>query len=77
MREALAQLRDLRLVGEEFRAVGNKVFVSGHQSATGRQSGVPVEAPIFSIWTFKDTKVVQLIFDPDRGKALEAAGLSE
>jgi ketosteroid isomerase-like protein len=77
MREALAQLRDLRLVGEEFRAVGNKVFVSGYQSATGRQSGVPVEAPIFSIWTFRDTKVVQLIFDPDRGKALEAAGLSE
>jgi hypothetical protein len=36
-----------------------------------------VEAPIFSIWTFRGRKVVRLIFDPDRRKALEAAGLRE
>ena len=77
MREFLTEWRDYRLVGEEFREVGSKVFVAGHQAATGRQSGVAVEGPTFSIWTFRGGKVVQLLFDPDRRKALEAAGLSE
>lgn len=77
MREFLAQWRDYRLIGEEFREVGkDKVFVVGRAAATGRQSGVAVESPTFSIWTFRGDKVVRLLFDPDRRKALEAAGLS-
>lgn len=76
MREFLAQWRDYRLVGEEFREVGSdKVFVAGRQAATGRQSGVAVEGPACSIWTFRGGKVVRLLFEPDRRKALEAAGL--
>jgi ketosteroid isomerase-like protein len=78
LREWLAQWRDYRIVGEEFREVGkDKVFVAGHQAATGRQSGVAVEETIFSVWTFRGGKVVQLLFDRDRQKALEAAGLRE
>jgi|SRR5215211_5017907 len=76
MREFLAQWKDYRLVGEEFRQVGSdRVFVEGYQSATGRQSGVAVEMPMFSIWTLRDGKVVHLIVEFDRKKALEAAGL--
>lgn len=78
MREWLAPWRDYRLVGEEFREIGrDKVLVAGHQAATGRLSGVAVNDPIFSIWTFRGGKVVRLLFDRDRRKALEAAGLSE
>jgi ketosteroid isomerase-like protein len=78
MREWLAQWRDYRLIGEEFREIGrDKVFVVGRQAATGRQSGVAVSEPIFSIWTFRGGKVVRLLFDRERRKALEAAGLSE
>jgi ketosteroid isomerase-like protein len=78
MREFLGQWRDYRMIGEEFREVGrNRVFVAGHQTATGRQSGVAVEDTMFSVWTFRGGKVVHVLFDRDRRKALEAAGLRE
>lgn len=78
MREWLLQWRDYRLIGDEFRAVGkDKVFVAGRQAATGRQSGVAVEGPTCSVWTFRGGKVVRLLFDTDRRKALEADGLEE
>jgi ketosteroid isomerase-like protein len=78
MREFLAQWRDYRLFGEKFRQVGtNKVFVEGHQTATGRESGVAVEDEAFSIWTFRGGRVVNLLFDRDRHRALEAVELRE
>lgn len=78
MREFLGQWRDYRLVGDEFRAIGDeKVLVIGHQTAMGRQSRVTVEYPMSSVWTFRDGKVVHLLFEPDRQSVLEAAGLSE
>jgi hypothetical protein len=36
-----------------------------------------VEGPTCSVWTFRDGKIVGLLFDPDKDAALEAAGLSE
>jgi ketosteroid isomerase-like protein len=78
MREFLGQWRDYRMIGEEFREVGrSRVFVAGHQTAAGRQSGVAVEDTMFSVWTFRGGKVVHVLFDRDRRKALEAAGLRE
>ena len=78
MSEFLAQWRDYRLTGDEFRKVGaDKVVVSGSQAAIGRQSGVAVESPMYSVWTFRGGEVVHLLFDPDHRKALEAAGLRE
>jgi ketosteroid isomerase-like protein len=78
MREFLEQWCEYRLFGDEYREVGvAKVFVEGHQTATGRKSGVTVEDTMFSVWTFRDDKVVYLLFDRDRQKALEAAGLRE
>jgi ketosteroid isomerase-like protein len=78
MGEFLAQWGDYRLVGQEFQRFGsNNVVVAGYQAATGRHSGVAVEGPILSVWTFRGGKVVHLVFDRDRHKALEAAGLSE
>jgi ketosteroid isomerase-like protein len=77
-RELLAQTREYRMIGEEFRAVGNdKVFVAGRQATIGRQSGAAVDSPAFWVWTFRRGKVVRLLFEIDRRKALEAAGLSE
>ena len=78
MREWLDQWRDYRLFGDEFREVGeDKVFVAGHQAATGRHSGVAVEDSISSLWTFREGKVIHLLFERGRDTALEAAGLSE
>ena len=77
MREWLGQWRDYRLIGVEFREVGkDKVFVAGRQTATGRHSEVAVEALISSLWTFREGKVIHLLFERGRD-ALKAAGLSE
>ena len=77
MREFLAQWTGYRILGDDFQAVGDDtVFVTGRQAGTGRQSGVAVEGPIFSIWTFRAGKVVRLVFEPNRAQAREAAGLS-
>jgi ketosteroid isomerase-like protein len=76
-REFLAQWADYRLIGEEFRDAGTKVFVAGRSTARGRQSGAEVELPMFSVWTFRAGSVVGLRFTRSRKEALEAAGLSE
>ena len=77
MREFLRPWRDYRLIGEEFREIEkDKVLVSGHQAATGRMSGVAVEYPMCSVWTFRGGRVVSLVFDPDSQTALEVAGRS-
>jgi ketosteroid isomerase-like protein len=77
MREFLRDWRDYRLIGDEYRGQRDRVFVRGRQAAIGRESRVAVEDTMFSVWTFRDDKVVHLIFDRDRQRALEAAGLSE
>ena len=77
MREFLAQWADYRLIGEEFRDAGTKVFVAGRQAARGSQSGAEVEQPMLSVWTFRANKVVALRFTPFREEALDAAGLRE
>ncbi len=77
MRELLAQWHEFRLFGEVFREVGtDKVFVAGRQAASGRRSGIAVESPIFSVWTFRAGTVSRLLFDLDRQSALVAVGLS-
>ena len=78
MRDFLTETRDYRMIGEVFWEAGtDKVFVAGRQSVTGRQSGVPIDGPAFWVWTFRGGKVVRLLFETRRPKALEAAGLSE
>jgi ketosteroid isomerase-like protein len=78
MREFLRDWRGYRLIGDEYRTVSAAtVFVTGRQAAVGRESGATVEDTMYSVWTFRDRKVVQLIFDRSRQRALKAAGLSE
>ena len=78
MREFLRDWRDYRLFGDEYREVGaTRVFVGGHQTGIGRESGAAVEDTMCSIWTFADGRVVRLIFERGRQRALEAAGLWE
>ena len=78
MREFLAQWRDFRIHGEDFRAVGEDgVLVLGHQTATGRESGVAVRASLASLWTSRAGAVVWLVFEGDSRSALEAAALRE
>jgi ketosteroid isomerase-like protein len=78
MREWFAQWRDYRILGDEFHDAGSdKVLVLGRQAGIGRQSGVEVEGPHHSVWTFENGRVVRLVVETDRQRALEAAGLSD
>src|SRR5687768_12840093 len=63
MQAFLRQWRNYRLFGDEFRDEGDMVFVTGHQTATGRRSGIAVEDTIYSVWTFRDGMVAHLLFD--------------
>jgi ketosteroid isomerase-like protein len=76
MREFFEQWQGYKIVGEEFEEVGEeKVFVSGRQSATGRQSGAEVVAPIYAVLALEEGRVIELLIHYDRAKALEALGL--
>lgn len=78
MRDFLEQWRDFRLIGEQFTAAGeDMVFVGGRQAARGKVSGVEVEQPVFSVWTFRADRVIALRFSPFRAEVLDAMGLSE
>jgi ketosteroid isomerase-like protein len=78
MLDWFGQWEDYRVSGDEFRAVGaDRVFVAGRQAGTGRRSGVEVDSPGFTVWTFRGGKVVRLLAHYDRTEALEAVGLSE
>ena len=77
VRAFLSEFRDYRIVGEEFVAVDdNHVFVSGHHTAIGRESGVPVRDPAHALWTLRGGRVVEFRIGRDRTQILEAAGLS-
>jgi hypothetical protein len=57
---------------------GERVLVFVRARATGRESGVPVEAPsIAHEFTFRGGLLIRFSVYSDRGKALEAAGLAE
>jgi hypothetical protein len=76
-RDWLAQWRGYRIIGEEFRDIDDKVFVSVRQVAAGGQSGVEVESPGFAVWTLRGGSVVRLSLHYDRAEALQAAGLQK
>lgn len=75
MAEFLRAWRGYRLVGERFEALDERtVLVTGYQDAARRFSGVDVRDTAFSVWTFRDDRVVRLVFERDREAALRSVG---
>jgi len=73
--EFFSQWDAYRVEADEFTALGDDaVLVAGRQYATGKQSGIEVEAPVFNVWVFSGDRVTGLHFDVDRERVLEAAG---
>jgi ketosteroid isomerase-like protein len=56
---------------------GDHVLAVTRFRAEGRDSGVPVEAVIYNVFTVRDGRVVRVRGALDRGRALSAAGLAE
>ncbi len=77
MREFLSAWDRYEAHATEFIPAGDSVVVAVRQVAAGRGSGVPTEAGIFHVWSFRGERVIRLETVPDRAEALQAAGLSE
>ena len=58
-------------------ADGDRVVAFFHQHATGRESGVPVELRMATLYELEDGRIFRMRHFLDREEALEAAGLSE
>jgi ketosteroid isomerase-like protein len=66
----------LCVLGDEFRDLGDRVLVLGRVEGRGRGSGVEVDAPLATIFDFRDGKMSRSAAYLDHGEALRAAGLS-
>jgi ketosteroid isomerase-like protein len=63
---------------QEFIDANNhQVVVRVHQTAVGMQSGAPIEADFWFVYTLSDAKVTRLDMFARKSQALQAAGLRE
>jgi ketosteroid isomerase-like protein len=69
---------DFQGAAEELIDAGDKVVARVTMEGKGKESGVEVKMQIFSIWTVRGSKVVQMVGGyRDRSEVLEAAGLAD
>jgi ketosteroid isomerase-like protein len=69
-------LEDFTVEAERFFDAGDLVVVFLRSRGRGRASGIPVSRELAQVYTVKNGRVVRVVGYDDRGKALEAAGLS-
>jgi ketosteroid isomerase-like protein len=67
----------LELVAEEFRDVGNRVFVTIVVRGRGRSSGAEVSARFYEVFILRGGTILHWEEFSDRSPALEAAGLRD
>jgi ketosteroid isomerase-like protein len=63
--------------GREFTPAGDQVLVDTVLHARGRSTGIDVEQHAFVLWTVREGLAVKALVFPERGPALEAAGLAQ
>jgi ketosteroid isomerase-like protein len=69
---------DFRTEAEEFIDAEEHVVGALRISGRGREGGVEASMLVFSIWSFRDGRVLRMVGGyRDRAEALEAAGLRE
>jgi ketosteroid isomerase-like protein len=73
--EFLGTWTDYSIEAEQFVDAGDKVLVECHQHGHGKAGGAEVDQTLFTVWTFRNPRVVGLEFFSDEAKARNAAGL--
>jgi ketosteroid isomerase-like protein len=68
---------ELQNTVEEFRDLGDRVFVLGRLTGRGKGSGAPVDQPYAGILDFRGDRIWRYRAYFDRAEGLRAAGLSE
>jgi ketosteroid isomerase-like protein len=73
---------DARRIFGEFKNVPEELFEAGERvvafvrvEGVGRESGVPVQARIAHLYTFRDGKIIRVESFEDRDEALRVAGI--
>ena len=72
-----AEWADYELEIERVEDLGDRVMTVERNKATGKRSGVEVDMRTFSLWSFRDGKVIRWQGFPTEEAALETAGLAE
>jgi ketosteroid isomerase-like protein len=62
---------------EELIDFGDRVLSVSTSQARGRTSGADVTAPMYAVWTIRESKVIRVVWLPTREEALALVGLSE
>ena len=83
--ELEARLRELLRYWSRFRVEAQQVdvlsadsvLVVAHHYGKGEMSGIEMDAPIYTVWRFRDGRVVAQHWALDRDEALKAAALWE
>jgi len=68
---------DYRLDAEELIDAGSSVVVVLHEQGRGKGSGAQFDNRHAQVWTFSRGRIIRWEAFPDKGAALEAAGVSE
>jgi ketosteroid isomerase-like protein len=73
--EVLANWEVFHVIPEDFRRVGDRLLVTGHWHARGKESGVELDLPATWIVDVRDGKLVAWRTYTDRSEALRELGL--
>src|SRR5438309_1192125 len=76
-RESANTWPELRVVGEDFRDLGERVVVLGRTEGSGRASGVPASTEIGMVFDLREGKLACVRAYLDYEDTLRAAGLGE
>jgi ketosteroid isomerase-like protein len=68
--------QDISYEPQEFLDSGDQVFAAVRYRGHARHTGISVDMPVYWVYTFRRAKIVRVEAFLDRGKAIEAAGLS-
>lgn len=69
-------LEDLRYEATEMIPSGDHIMVALEVRGRGRESGLPVNLPMFSVWTVREGRLCRHRGFAERSAAIEASGLS-
>jgi ketosteroid isomerase-like protein len=73
MSEFLAQWSGYRITALEFTKAGASIVVRELHHGKGKSSGVTLDQAFYSVWTFRDGRVVRASWFGDREAAIAAA----
>lgn len=77
VREVGDAWEEYRVVGEDFRDLGDRVLALSRVEALGAGSGAQVDSPMGQVYHFRGGKIARIRTYLDHGEALKAAGSGE